>query len=120
MVAALQQRFPGVEIACEPAESSRFFDRTFDGALAVGLVFLLPEDSQRKLLRKLAGVLKPGGGLLFSAPRQVCTWDDRLTGQRSSSLGAEAYRRILASSGLRLTGEYLDEGETYYYQAQKD
>lgn len=119
MVAAFQRRFPGVEVACEPAEHSRFFGRTFDGALAIGLIFLLPEESQRALINKVAGVLNPGGKLLFSAPRQICTWDDLLTGQPSTSLGAEAYHRVLARSGMRLIKEQADEGGTHYYEAQK-
>lgn len=119
MVAAFRRRFPGVEVACEPAERSRFFDRTFDGALAIGLVFLLPAKSQREVIRRMAAALKPGGRLLFSAPRQVCVWDDLLTGQPSSSLGADEYRRIVAGSGLHLIGEYADEGETHYYEARK-
>ena len=119
MVAAFRRRFPGVEVACEPAERSRFFDRTFDGALAIGLVFLLPAKSQREVIRRMAAALKPGGRLLFSAPRQVCVWEDLLTGQPSSSLGADEYRRIIAGSGLHLIGEHVDEGETHYYEARK-
>lgn len=119
MVASFRQRFPDVEVACEPAECSRFFDRAFDGALAIGLVFLLPEDGQRDLIRRIVGALKPGGKVLFSAPRQVCTWDDLLTGQPSSSLGAEEYRRVLDSAGLHRIEEHVDEGETHYYEAQK-
>ncbi|WP_245998967.1 class I SAM-dependent methyltransferase [Eilatimonas milleporae] len=120
MVAAFRRRFPDVAIACEPAERSRFFDRAFDGVLAIGLVFLLPGDSQRNLVHRMAATLKPGGRLLFSAPRQVCVWDDLLTGRPSSSLGADAYRRIVDGAGLRLVGEHVDEGENHYYEARKN
>ena len=120
MVAAFQRRFPKFDVACEPAERSTFFNRTFDGALAIGLVFLLPDDGQRDLLGRMAAALKPGGRLLFSAPREVGVWDDLLTGQRSSSLGAEAYRHILAGSGLQLVGERIDEGGNHYYEARKN
>ncbi len=119
MVAAFRRRFPGVEVTCESAERSRFFGRTFDAALAVGLIFLLPADSQRELIRRISGALKPQGRLLFSALHQVCTWDDILTGRPSSSLGAEEYRRILASSGLHLIEDHVDEDGTHYYEAQK-
>lgn len=119
LVAAFERRFPDVEIACEPAERSAFFDRTFDGALAVGLVFLLPADGQRDLIRRMAGALNPGGRLLFSAPRRVCAWDDRLTGQPPSSLGAAAYQRIIADCGLQFAGEHVDEGGNCYYEARK-
>lgn len=119
MVAAFRRRFPNVEVACEPVERSRVFDRAFDGVLAIGLLFLLPEDSQRDLIPRMAAALKPGGRLLFSAPRQICAWDDFLTGQPSLSLGADEYRRIVTGSGLQLVGEQVDEGENHYYEALK-
>ena len=122
MVAAFRRRFPGVEVACEPAERSRFFDRTFDAALAIGLIFLLPAHGQRELIRRIGGALESGGRLLFSAPRQVGTWNDILTGQPSWSLGAEEYGRILVESGFRLINEHdehVDQGGTHYYEAQK-
>jgi len=119
MVSAFQQNFPGVTIACEPVETSRFFNQAFDGILAVGLLFLLPEDSQRDLIVRMAAVLKPEGRLLFSSPRQMCQWTDVLTGLPSLSLGVDEYRRIIANSGLRLVDEHVDEGESYYYEARK-
>ncbi len=122
MAAAFRRRFPGVEVACEPAERSLFFNRTFDAALAIGLIFLLPGDSQHELIRRISGALKPGGSLLFSAPWQVGTWKDLLTGQPSWSLGAEAYRRLLGACGFRLIAEHDEDAEhggAHYYEAQK-
>jgi len=119
MAAAFQQRFPDVEIACEAAEQSQFFGRSFDGILAVGLVFLLPADQQLGLITRMAGALKPSGRLLFTAPWQVGEWDDVLTGQRSVSLGTEAYRNCLTAAGLEISGEYTDEGNSHYYEARK-
>jgi len=119
MVAAFQQRFPDVDVACEAAEDSQFFNRTFDGVLAIGLVFLLPADRQRTLITHMAEAVKPGGYLLFSAPQQVGNWDDVLTGRRSCSLGGEEYRQIIADAGLVIEGEHVDEGQSYYYDACK-
>ena len=119
MVAAFRRRFPGVEVACEPAERSQFFNKIFDGALMVGMIFLLPADSQRELIRRLSAALKPGGRLLFSAPRQNCAWKDVMTGQCSASLGDDEYRRILVNSGLHLIDRHVDEGNSHYYEAQK-
>lgn len=119
LVAAFQRRFPGVEVACESAEHSRFFDRTFDGVVAIGLVFLLSEGSQRKVIRRMAAALNPGGRLLFSAPSQKCEWDDLLTGRRSSSLGVDEYQQILAGAGLDFAGGYEDERANHYYEARK-
>ena len=46
LLAAFRAKFPGVETACEPAERSAFFGHRFEGVLAIGLVFLLPETTQ--------------------------------------------------------------------------
>ncbi len=119
MVAAFRRRFPGVEVACEPAERSRFFGRTFDAALMVGLIFLLPPDRQPVLISRLADALKPDGRVLFSAPRERGTWDDMLTGLPSHALGAEAYRTLLSESGLSLVDTHTDDGGSHYYEARK-
>lgn len=119
LISELRQNLPGVTTACEAAEISRFFDRQFDGALAVGLIFLLPEETQRRLVPRIAATLKPGGRLLFSAPQVQCTWNDVLTGLRSVSLGAAEYRRLLGEAGLTPLNSHLDEGGSHYFEAQK-
>ena len=120
MVAAFRERVPHVPIACEPAEASAFFGRSFDAALAVGVVFLLPPERQGRLLRRVSCVLRPGGRLLFSAPWQVCAWTDALTGDSSVSLGREACARILAEEGVRIVAEHDDEGGNHHFAARKD
>lgn len=119
LVTAFRSRFPSAPVACEPVEASRFFDRQFDGVVAVGLMFLLPAEAQERLVRKVAAALNVGGRFLFTAPAQGCTWTDVLTGRRSVSLGIEAYTAMLKASGISLTGEYVDEGENHYYDACK-
>ncbi|MEO1044744.1 MAG: class I SAM-dependent methyltransferase [Pseudomonadota bacterium] len=119
MVAAFRRNFPDVEIVCEPAETSRFFDRCFDAVVAVGLVFLLPEGAQRRLIPRMAEVVKPGGRLLFSAPEQTGSWDDLLTGQQSFSLGSAEYCRILSGCGMEVVADHRDEGGSHYYEARK-
>ena len=100
LVAAFRSRFPHAPAACEPAETSHFFDRTFDGVVAIGLMFLLSADVQRALIHKVAAALPPGGRFLFTAPVQSCTWADILTGRESRSLGAEAYKTMLSDAGF--------------------
>lgn len=116
---AFHRRFPQANVACESVEESDLFGRTFDGVVAVGLLFLLRGDAQRALVRKVAKALDPGGGFLFTAPSQVCTWTDVLTGRPSRSLGAEEYQAVLADAGLVLIGEHRDEGDNQYYDARK-
>src|SRR5262245_24404339 len=57
LVAAFHGRFPQATVACEPAERSRFFDRRFDGVIAVGLLFLLPADVQHALILRMGAAL---------------------------------------------------------------
>jgi SAM-dependent methyltransferase len=119
MVEEFRSRFPQAHAACEPAEDSSFFNLTFDGAIAVGLMFLLPAEAQRAIIQHVAAALNPGGRFLFTAPTQQVAWPDALTGRESRSLGEEQYRMALAEAGLVLVGEYTDEGENHYYDAAR-
>lgn len=119
MVAAFHERYPDIPVACEPVENSRFFDRTFDGVLAIGLVFLLSADNQRAIIGRMAAALKPAGGLLFSAPHQTGAWEDMITGLPSLSLGADEYQRLITGAGLAVIGRLTDEGGSCYYEARK-
>ncbi len=71
------------------------------------------------LLANAARALRPGGRLLFTAPSQVCTWTDIMTGQPSRSLGAPVYEEQLRSHGLDVTHGVTDEGDNYYYFATR-
>lgn len=115
MVADFRQNFPNVPVACESVERSRFFDLTFDGIIAVGLMFLLPEENQRALIPKMAAALKPGGKLLFTSPAEKLTWEDAMTEQLSRSLGAEQYRKLMLDSRLSIGEEVEDEGGNHYF-----
>ncbi|MGH7510668.1 MAG: class I SAM-dependent methyltransferase [Gemmatimonadales bacterium] len=119
LVNAYRLRFPSARVACEPVEESSFFGATFDGVMAWGLMFLLPADTQRALIPRVARALRPGGKFLFTAPWQVGTWEDFSTKRPSLSLGANAYKALLADAGLTVRAEYEDEGENHYYDALK-
>ena len=119
LAAAFRARFPDAPVACEAAETSAYFDRQFDAAIAIGLLFLLPEHAQRALLGRLPSALRPGGRLLFTAPIEVGVWQDSLTGRDSVSLGRAVYVDLLATAGLALVAEYVNEGESHYYDAIK-
>ena len=119
MVATFRARFPNVPIECVAVEDSDFFARTFDGVVAWGLFFLLDAEVQRRLLAKVAAILPSGGSLLFTAPKESCSWADAMTGQTSVSLGHDAYRAILVTQGMSLLGTRTDEGDNHYYLAQK-
>lgn len=119
LVAEFRRRFPQAPVVCEPVEESRFFGRTHDGIVAIGLLFLLQPGVQETVIRRLASALKPGGRVLFTAPVQTCTWVDQMTGRQSVSLGSDAYRRALGSAGLVVIGEYDDEGGNHCFDAAR-
>ena len=119
MVALVRQHFPEVTVACEAVEESVFFNRTFDGIISIGVMFLLSEADQRLFIQKMAAALKPGGKLLFTAPLEKVTWKDVLTQLPSQSLGAEVYRNLLVTAGLSIGEEFEDEGGNHYYAANK-
>lgn len=119
LIQEYRKRFPTVAAKCEAVEVSSFFDRTFDGILSVGVIFLLPRENQILALRKMAMALNRSGKFLFSAPYQVCDWDDLSTGRKSMSLGRETYTSILRKQDLVLMDEYADEGGNHYYDFLK-
>jgi SAM-dependent methyltransferase len=119
MVAAFRERFPSVPIEQSTAEASAFFDRTFDGVLAWGLLFLLKPGAQALVIEKVAGALNPGGRFLFTAPKESLEWLDAMTGRQSQSLGAQIYERLLRDAGLTWVDEAQDEGENHYYFVEK-
>ena len=69
-VQAFRRNLPNTAIACEAVQDSKFFDRTFDGVLAWGLMFLLSPEDQRQLIQRIADILVPGGHLLFTLPTE--------------------------------------------------
>ena len=119
MVEDFRQNFPNVPVACESVEQSPFFNRTFDGIISVGLMFLLSEETQRALVPKMAAALNPGGRLLFTAPLSKVEWKDVMTEQLSISLGAEQYRGLISASGLSNGEELHDEGGNHYFSGMR-
>jgi 2-polyprenyl-3-methyl-5-hydroxy-6-metoxy-1,4-benzoquinol methylase len=117
MTSAFRRRFPEAPVACERVEDSQFFNRTFDGAVAWGLMFLLAPETQVTLIRKVGSVLMPGGRFLFTSPEQGCAWTDLLTRRESRSLGFEAYESALHDAGFALVGTHRDQDDNHYYDA---
>lgn len=119
LVKKFQENLPNSSVICESVEASSFFDRTVEGIVACGLMFLLSPQSQDLVIRKAANALQIGGKFLFTAPIQAVEWEDVLTGQLSMSLGSATYEALLQASGLSLVGEYEDEGGNHYFDAVK-
>ena len=118
-VEAFRRNLPNTPVTCEAVQDSTFFDRTFDGVLAMGLIFLLSAEDQRHLIQRFADILVPGGRLLFTATAEPIVGNDVMTGLESRSLGAEEYRRLLSKAGFSIADEYEDEGQNHYFDAIK-
>lgn len=119
MVAAFRERYPGVPIERNTVEASEFFNRTFSGELAWGLLFLLDPASQALVIEKVARALKPEGRFLFTAPREPLKWLDGMTGRPSESLGGRTYEQLLRDAGLMWVADTEDEGGNHYYFVEK-
>ena len=119
MVAAFRERFPGVPIERNAVEASEFFNRTFNGVLAWGLMFLIDPAAQALVIEKVARALEPQGRFLFTAPREPLQWLDGMTGRPSQSLGEHTYERLLRDAGLTWVADAEDEGGNYYYFVEK-
>ena len=52
LIAVFREQFPDAHAECSAVEDSEFFRRTFDGAIAWGLMFLLPADIQAAVIGK--------------------------------------------------------------------
>jgi SAM-dependent methyltransferase len=119
-VAAFQRNLPGTPIVCESVLESRFFDRTFDAVLSIGLMFLLQAEEQHRLIQRFAGILVTGGRLLFTSSAKPTVWNDAMTGLESISLGAEQYKKLLGAAGISVAEEYEDVGENHYFDTFKE
>ncbi len=117
LLAAYGSRYPRAQTACESAEETLFFGRTFDAIVAWGLLFLLPPPNQRVVLSGVPRALNIGGRFIFTAPAVACDWLDITTGQPSQSLGAKAYRSELQRLGVTVDAEFDDAGGNHYFDA---
>ncbi|HJW23472.1 MAG TPA: class I SAM-dependent methyltransferase [Rhodocyclaceae bacterium] len=119
LVAEFRSRFPCIPVQCSRVQESDFFGRRYDGAIAIGLLFLLSDSDQAALISRVAGILIPKGRFLFTAPIRIGTWNDLNTGLECSSLGQERYVELLRDAGFRVIATSTDKGENNYYDAEK-
>jgi cyclopropane fatty-acyl-phospholipid synthase-like methyltransferase len=114
-----KKRFPDVRTKCERIQESNFFNKTFDAAIAIGLIFLLPEHEQAELIKCISNILNPDGQFLFTAPIEIGTWRDLTTGIQCRSLGYDKYKEILTNSGFEIVSTVEDEGKNNHYETRK-
>jgi 2-polyprenyl-3-methyl-5-hydroxy-6-metoxy-1,4-benzoquinol methylase len=94
-VEAFRRNLPGIPVKCEAVEDSTFFDRTFDGVLAWGLIFLLSVKEQRRLIQRAADMLAPGS-------------------YRSSAIGSHSRYFTVSSTKFRASFRQTSSGSHTY------
>jgi SAM-dependent methyltransferase len=119
LVAEFKARFPTIPVQCARVQESGFFNRSFDGVIAIGLLFLLPEADQLTLLSRVSKALRPGGRFLFTAPMEKGEWKDLNTGLACKSLGRVAYEKHLSEVGFRVVSTLADQGANNYYDVER-
>lgn len=118
LVNIFRSRFPQIPTQCEQVQDFDFFNRTFDAAIAIGLVFLLSESDQISLISSVSRKLNRGGRFLFTAPTQTGSWEDICTGYLSRSLGQSRYEEILNKAGFRIVSNFTDTGNNNYFDVE--
>ncbi len=113
-----EKRFPDIPTQCASVQECDFFDRRFDAAIAIGLLFLLDENDQLRTIERVAEILRPGARFLFTAPVEIGSWRDRSTGHPCVSLGQAVYEQALSDSGFGNIKRYVDSGMNNYYDAR--
>lgn len=119
LVAEFRSRFPAIPVQCAKVQESDFFDRMYEGAIAIGLIFLLSESEQAALIKRVSKILVPGGRFLFMAPIEKGSWIDMNTGLESQSLGQASYEECLEEAGFRVLATFTDKGANNYYDVER-
>ena len=119
LVTTFRSRFPTIPIQCARVQACDFFERKFEGAIAIGLLFLLSEGSPGCSSFPLSEILVPRGRFLFTAPIEIGTWKDMNTEIECTSLGRDDYEGLLTNAGFRVVATYTDKGDNNYYDVEK-
>ena len=119
LIKEFQLRFPDTPSKCERTQESDYFARKFDAAIAIGFIFLLPEEEQILFIEQISRILPPGGQFLFTAPIELGNWRDLNTGIECNSLGYKKYASALQKAGFSITANFEDVGKNNYYETER-
>ncbi len=119
LVKIFSERYPDIPVQCVSVFESDFFQKKYDAVLSIGLIFLLNEEDQLKMLHRVSGILRPGGSFLFTAPVETGEWADVVTGQKCFTLGKDVYVAALNKTGFEEVKCYYDRGRNNYYEVKK-
>lgn len=120
LVSEFKLRFPEIPIERAHALESHYFGWKFSAVISIGLLFLLCEDDQVRLIHRVSQLLMPDGRFLFTAPVEIGIWTDINTGHQCRSLGRERYESILQEAQLRILDTYVDKGRNNYYDVERN
>ncbi|WP_299412732.1 class I SAM-dependent methyltransferase [Acaryochloris sp. IP29b_bin.148] len=120
LISEFKLRFPEIPVECAHALESDYFGQNFNAVISIGLLFLLCENDQVRLIHRVSQLLLPGGRFLFTAPIEIGIWTDTNTGHKCRSLGRERYESILQEAQLHVLSTYVDEGQNNYYDVMRD
>lgn len=119
MVKTFRDRYPEIPVECASVLESDFFKKKYDAVISIGLIFILNEEGQLKMLSRVSEILRTGGSFMFSAPVEVGEWEDVVTGQKLLTLGEDVYLAALRSSGFEEVRCYCDRGKNNYYEVKR-
>ncbi|MBU2917604.1 class I SAM-dependent methyltransferase [Psychrosphaera sp. F3M07] len=119
LLSDFSSKFPNIPVACEKIQDAKLFDRKFDAAISIGLVFLLSENDQEIFFKKISNTLRIDSRFLFTAPTRKGKWSDLTTGVECHSLGFKKYKKILNTYGFKIIGRHVDAGRNNYYEVKK-
>ena len=123
MLARFRHNCLGAAAVQALAQSCPFANRTFDAAIAWGVMFHLTPDDAIEAIAGVARVLKASAPFLFTSGDvdDLDGKEDKMNGVtfRYFSYSVDKYRRILRDHGLTLTDVHADSGGNTYYLAKK-
>ncbi|GHG71074.1 class I SAM-dependent methyltransferase [Comamonas sp. JC664] len=122
LLAKFQANFPHVQTLCAPIQACELEARTFDAAIAWGVLFHLRHDEQARAIAHIARALKPGAVFLFTSGDAHGSVDgEPMNGVpfRYHSYSVEGYRDLLRAHGLTLESTHTDPGGNVYFVSRK-
>jgi len=123
MLVRFRGNYPEVPAVRGIVQLAPFAERTFDAAVAWGVMFHLNQSDQMTAIASVSHVLKSGAPFLFTAGDVdgFEAKEDTMNGVqfRYWSFTIDDYRRVLSERGFTLSDYHEDGGKNGYYLAKK-
>lgn len=123
MLAVFRRNLPEAECACLDMTEIERLGGGWDLIFSWGALCHLPAEAQARTLSAAAGLLNPGGRLLFSSGEALGQCKGSVGPYRDVidhlSLGQAAYTDLLSANGMRILSAEPREGGHFTYLYQK-